>query len=890
MRRLLPAALLLTMCSALVADEPAAKDAHGDALPAGAVARLGTVRLRHPSTMVTVLAFAPDGKTIASAGNGPFVVVWNTETGSEVRRFTFGDKAVKAVHYSPDGKYLVASGTGRVTLWPADGGKPVLDVATDDADIAGLRGGRFPHVAFADGGKELVAVATTGGKNFTPMTITVRRWTCATGAELEARKTAATVSLYLTPDGKRFYGTDNTKTYELTVADGTETDAPKELPREFLPHIRGSSADGQIFSMVGFPPPDRPREQVAFLWDVKAAKAFTPRIYDYFLSAAHAGVSPDGNWLIAAGWVGPDSKGGKMRVDVFKRGAFKAESSFYVNRDRGGEGRVNALAVSADSKWLALATGNGIDLHDLATGKPKEVPGAGAPMRPAHDVGFSPDGKTAATLSYEGKATLWDAETGKFVKTVGDRATCFAFSSDGKLLATADAFGRDTQGDVRAPRVWEIESGKSKLSIPGFRDRFGFIRFAQNDKTLVGTMGWRFTGAFDATSGKLKWNRSSDVSFGGIGKPLYDGFGGTWTVRDGVLSHWSALTGNAVATVGLPRADVDGVYQIAHNGKTMVIVDLTRNCFRVWDAERKEWAHPVLPAFAGFVMGPPDISDKYQEPTTGPLFKLTDDGKYLLTAQRRGRAPSPPNKGAPNVLTPEDTANTDVRVWDLSTGREVARVPLGWLQLEAFDLSANGTRLITGHYNAAPLVWDLSKFAKPAPLPAVELKADELERRWLELIDHNPIEANRAAWALARAGAPAAKLIADKLTAKPLALPTANELADWVRDLDADDKDQRWRAFLELANRLPGDKEGTIGRAVFGKLKTAPGRDLSFKLSKQSSLTDKALLRRDARAVEVLELMNTADALAALKKLGESDAPTAASAKAAAARLEKRLP
>ncbi len=892
MRRLLPCALLLLACSALIAEDTPPRDAHGDPLPAGAVARLGTVRLRHPSNLVTVLAFAPDGKTIASAGNGPLVVVWSTETGSEVRRFAFEDKAVKALRYSPDGKFLVAASIGRITLWPSDDGKPVLNIEAEDADTAGLRGGRFPHIAFSDGGKELVAVATTGGKNYSEMKVAVRRWTCATGAELEARKTAATVSLYLTPNGKTFYGTDNTKTYELSVADGTETDAPKALSREFLPHIRGSSDDGQVLSLVGFPPGDRGREQVAFLWDVKAGKAFAPKVYDYFLDAAHAGVSPDGAWLIAAGWVGPDSKGGKMRVDVFKRGVLKAENSFYVNRDRGGETRVNAWAVSADSKWLALATGHGIDLHDLATGKPKELTGTSAPMRAAHDVGFAPDGKTAATLSYEGKTTLWDATTGKFVKTVGDRATCFAFSSDGKLLATADAFGRDTQGDVRAPRVWDIETGTSKLSIPGFRQRFGYIRFAGDDKNLVATMGWRFTGAFDTKTGKLKWNRSSDVSFGGIGKSLSDGFGGQWSVRDGVLSHWSALTGGGTANVGLSRADADGVYEIAFNGKTLVVVDLTRNCFRVWDAAKKEWAVPVVPAFAGFVLGNPDISDKYQEPGGGSLYKLSYDGKYLLTAQRRGRVPQGPNSGKThlNVLMPEDTDGTAVRVWDTATGRELARVPLGPLQLQDFALSADGTRLITGHYNAAALVWDLSKFAKPAPLPVIELKADELERRWLELIDQNPIEANKAAWPLARAGAPAAKLIAEKLTAKPLALPTPNELADWVRDLDAADKDQRWRAFLELANRLPAAKDGEIIRTVSGKLKTAPGRELSFKLSKQSNLTDKALPRRDARAVEVLELMNTADALAALKKVAESDAPTAASAKAAAARVEKRLP
>src|SRR5262245_500858 len=60
-------------------------DYHGDPLPPGAVARLGTVRWNHP--LANWLRYAADGKTLYSAGSD--LRQWDAATGRELGRWSF---------------------------------------------------------------------------------------------------------------------------------------------------------------------------------------------------------------------------------------------------------------------------------------------------------------------------------------------------------------------------------------------------------------------------------------------------------------------------------------------------------------------------------------------------------------------------------------------------------------------------------------------------------------------------------------------------------------------------------------------------------------------------------------------------------------------------------
>ncbi len=133
-----------------------------DALPDGAIARLRV--MPRPGQRLTEgpvfgVAFAPDGKTVVTAGNQNAVCLWDPATG-QLRGTWPAPGSIRQVVFSPDGKYLAAlQNEGEMLVWDFhQGGQPIYRGA------ASLR--PASAVAFAPGGSTFVWGDEDGGVYF----------------------------------------------------------------------------------------------------------------------------------------------------------------------------------------------------------------------------------------------------------------------------------------------------------------------------------------------------------------------------------------------------------------------------------------------------------------------------------------------------------------------------------------------------------------------------------------------------------------------------------------------------------------------------------------------------------------------------------------------------
>jgi WD40 repeat protein len=347
---------------------------------------------------VKAVVFSPDGKYLATTSEDKTAWVWSATSGHEFARLKHGDSVV-SIAFSRDGKYLAtASWDGTARVWETTSGREITRIITDEAatlstlkkfkqTLGSYSGYGFSYentLAFSPEGKYLVKVG---------LDKTVRMWEVSSGREvmrlnndtphivkLNKLEPPNLSAVTFSPDGR----------YLATITNG------------YLKSKQPSN-DSKEASSVRVWEVNNGREVAHMNYDTSHVKSIT--------------FSPDGRYLatLTSGDDGP------------------TDSNVWLWETTSGRKIVRMQHIQ-DAEYL---TGYSNDVKTIA---------------------FSPDGRyLAGTGSNKGKSIwVWEVTSGRGVAYMSheDSVNAIAFSPDGKYLATAS--------NDKTARIWQIPSSRGR--------------------------------------------------------------------------------------------------------------------------------------------------------------------------------------------------------------------------------------------------------------------------------------------------------------------------------------------------------------------------------------------------------------------------------------------
>ncbi|MCI0463802.1 MAG: WD40 repeat domain-containing protein [Gemmataceae bacterium] len=796
----------------------------GDALPEGAVRRLGTVRLRHNDGVCSV-TFSADGKLLASVSRDHTVRLWESATGKEVRRFQETDCEYYSVAFAPDGKMLALAGGD-----PVKGGNAAVRLydLTSGHELRRLEGHQQPAYA--------LAFAPDGASLFSVSCGLALRWDVATGHELGRWKTPG-------PTGSLAVGRD-LRTVAFTAGEqedrsvrvwdaiaGTELLRLKGHKREVA--SVAISADGTRIAS------GNPFEPIR-LWDAATGKLI--RRFEKPEGGMALTFAPNGKLL-----AGACMKSGTIRL-------WDTATGQVVRSLSGYQGWVNGLAFSPDGKILALA---GADTHcvhvwEVATGKD---------LRPRHGhqgqvetIAYSPDGKLLASAGgdrhHEDTAIrLWDPATGQERRRLVGHAgnvQALAFAPDGKLLAS----GGEKEDFVR---LWDPQRGTCvrRLSHRGKDDkgpperRISALAFAPDGKSVAAALNDGELIVFDVEGRTVRCRlegheaRITSLAFSPDGRWLASGG------LDRTARLWDVDSGKEVRQFGNHEDTVRAV-AFSPDGRMLAVGACDWEGISLWETA------------SGKALGRIAIEQ-------GRLYDLafTPDGRTLAVG----------------------CAGEGLRLFEVATRKERRQLPGHVGGIRALAFAPDGKLLASASADSTVLLWDLlspplwpGRETSPqqvgtVPQPGARLAGVDLEELWTDLAGEDAVRAERAIRTLLAAPDDALPFLKERL--RPAPVVSAERLAQMVQDLDSTRYQVRHRATTEL------ERLGELAEPLLRRQQNEPDVSLEVQRRVQQLLDrlDTATLSpanlRVLRAFEVLERLGTPEARA----LFEAHARAAAGAR-----------
>jgi WD40 repeat protein len=527
------------------------------------------------------------------------------------------------------------------------------------------------------------------------------------------------------------------------------------------------------------------------------------------------------------------------------------------------------LSLAPDGNTLVLS-GRGPQFFALGG---KEIVALNKPTPPLVALQFLPDGKTLLTASgWRGGLLqgirLWDAVTGQEVDAAKSLpAGSSALSPDGKFRAHVKSSA--AKGN---PLVILSDAGTGKetgqIGLQG-QDFGVLMRFSPESKALaISQSANQKLELFEVPTGKRLGTLDVKPSAAKIGGPQglafsVDGKTLAWCQpsASSTLYLLDTATGQRTGQLTLPpmaKAPKKGAFM----GPGIL------------------WPTAMHLAFSpdGRCLAV-DLGDG-----TGALYELATGrprllfGKNAASPDRWCFAFSPDGKalawGGPDGM---------IRLVDLPSGKEWERLEGHADSVNAVGFTPNGQTLASVSDDGTALIWDMTKVKRPAP-PAKALQAADLEQRWQALAEEDAEKAWAALLDLVDAPRDAVPFLKDRL--KPTVRADAKRVQALIGQLD----DLQFKVRNQAAQELLQLGEQIVP-VVDKALAANPPLETKQRLEDLRGILTGTVLQgerlRAYRAVEVVELIGTAEARQLLQALadGAPDALLTKSARAALKRL-----
>jgi WD40 repeat protein len=445
--------------------------------------------LEHPkNTGIARVAFAPDGKTLATA-TGDRVFLWEVATGKEQARLEGKIGWSVGLAFTPDGKALVsASADTRAHIWDIEKRKLRFSLGRP-LDVAGA------SLALSPDGRT-AAVGTHYSK--------IHFWDVATGKELfsefqgpDSRIRCLTYS----PDGRLLAcGGDLRKVHLWDAKIWKPCRELDGIAQSLSFALDGKRLAGVPFVPTNFPPSHWSAEsnKPLSVWDLSTGKAITP-------------IPNKGPVKFPVGALAvPDKGPGNIHWATFCRGG-KALATFDDERlviwDAGTWRKLGQVSAEGlQSRVTPLVTPDGRTAVLLGG----YLSGRGAPAAVSRVIDLDsgtkglalPAGGYLGALSPDGKTLalglqFWDLVLGKEIRREGARfgpdsgpLGVLAWSPDGRWLATAPGFPNPHGNTPEVPRIqlWDVRDRKEVASFQTGGGFVGALAFSPDGSRLASGM------------------------------------------------------------------------------------------------------------------------------------------------------------------------------------------------------------------------------------------------------------------------------------------------------------------------------------------------------------------------------------------------------------------